>query len=111
MRTAQTLKQWSGVVALFGVVVSWTNNESMLLRFGGIVASVTVGLLLRVLANMGQILYEWRQQSVPLLGGIARDAAQLRKSSSKQSTPHSSLAASDDQEEIDFVFDEDEERK
>lgn len=75
MRTAQLLKLWSFFLALAGLVTAWVLEAPTAVRLGVAAASVTVGLLLRLLANAGQILYEWRRDHLWLLSRLQRDLA------------------------------------
>ena len=43
------------------------------------VGGLCLGLVLRVLANIGQIVYEWRRDTVGSLARLARDVGRLRR--------------------------------
>lgn len=77
MRTAQVLKNLAHVLMVIGLAYIWHKLNYQSLEFWlAVLLNLVVWVLLRLVAIMGQLIYEMRHDSVRLLSGIERSIYQ-----------------------------------
>jgi ABC-type multidrug transport system fused ATPase/permease subunit len=73
MRTAQLLKHFTHGVVIVGVIVAVRSYAPASIEFWAVIfVSLLVWLLLRLIANMGQLVYEIRNDSLRMLASVER---------------------------------------
>lgn len=71
MRTARLLKYWVTAMTLAAIVAAWMLLGTPLARAGAIALIVTAGLVLRIIANLGQLAYDLKAEVVSLRVSLA----------------------------------------
>ncbi len=71
MRTARLLKYWVTAITLAAIAAAWMLLETSLARLGAIALIVTAGLVLRIIANLGQLAYDLKSEVVSLRVALA----------------------------------------
>jgi hypothetical protein len=79
MRTARLLKTWAVVVALAGIVASLALLDAPWLEAGGVLLSLTAGLLLRLVANVGQLVYDLKAELLAARQALEQRRAQVNE--------------------------------
>ena len=102
MRTPNVLKLWSLCVTLLGVVIVAHSEWPLFFRVIGLVSSLTIGLILRLLAKMAHRFWGWHQQTVGILDRLANDVTQIRMR--LEGEAHHAPSSAEHPEESEFVL-------
>lgn len=79
MRTARVLKIWVGVMVLVGIILACLLGSSPALRVGGVLLSITLALILRLMANLGQLIYDIKAELITARDSLNHQLDGLRE--------------------------------